>query len=442
VRYGLRWALAIAFVAGPLVATSGLAVGPGTPPTTTSTTAAPGLNPCAAGVPHPATLAVDTNRPGLVDLFYFSAGGEPVTYYECVGTHAHELGVQATVEGDDITPLLEAARWSCTVLDRTFAATATPAGQPFAEGITDVRTPSCAGRFRLEVPPGILPGRSADIRIVDEWGIGGITTKLCVVAPGASLPRCQTVPFASAANAADRSVRLPTAGRWTVSLLVDGFRTSATIAVGVAAAPPPRKAPTVLATGDSTIQGVDSFLADDLGERADVVGEEYPGAAISATPGAWAAMAQAQVDKLHPRATVISLGANEGFPMMTADGTIHACCDTEWTTELTVRIHQIMQVYLQGGRGRVLWMAIPAQNPPAREPTVVAVDTAIRAAAQGLTGVQVVPIDQIFSPDGYQQDIPWQGREVSVRLSDGVHLNISGTAIEAQIVAKALGAAF
>ena len=51
----------------------------------------------------------------------------------------------------------------------------------------------------------------------------------------------------------------------------------------------------------------------------------------------------------------------------------------------------------------------------------------------------VTRVDQLFSPDGtYADVIRYRGRDVRVRDSDGVHLNISGTAIMAQLLAHAI----
>ena len=54
----------------------------------------------------------------------------------------------------------------------------------------------------------------------------------------------------------------------------------------------------------------------------------------------------------------------------------------------------------------------------------------------------VIRVDQLFSPSGtYTEVIRYRGRDVRVRDSDGVHLNISGTAIVARLLAPAIRAA-
>jgi hypothetical protein len=443
----LRWGIAVVVLASVLggaaveaatsPALSAVATAPASTAATPSTPAIPASNPCAAGAPTGAPFAVDINRVGLVDLDFFLAAGAPVTFYECVGTHAQELGVRSMTNGGTLTPFMGASQWNCTRLDRHFAATTTLADGQFEEWITSVRTPSCDHRFKLDLPGEIGDGQPTSIRMVDLWTIGGIDASLCLTAPQGK-PQCQDVPFAAAENVATRQVRLPTRGEWGVSLAAGGYRVTGTIAVGVKSVAPPTPPPTVLATGDSTMQGVDSFLTDDLGTKAKVISDVHPGFAISADDG-WAAIARTQVGEYRPRVTVISLGADEGFPMKAADGTVHQCCDSEWTAELTTRIRQIMEIYRQDGHARVFYMTIPQQQAAARVPIIDAVNVAIVDAATGLSGVLAVRMDLLFSPNGYQQDIRYGGREVSVRLPDGVHLNISGTSIEAQILAKDIG---
>jgi hypothetical protein len=127
--------------------------------------------------------------------------------------------------------------------------------------------------------------------------------------------------------------------------------------------------------------------------------------------------------------------------MVTADGTKHACCDAAWVAEYARRVRRIMGIYARGGRDRVLYLTIPAPRVPARVPITTAVNAAIVQAAVGLPGVRVLRMDQLFSPHGYQPSISYDGREVDVRAPDGVHLNVAGTAIEAQQVVRALRAA-
>jgi hypothetical protein len=245
------------------------------------------------------------------------------------------------------------------------------------------------------------------------------------------------VPFAAAANVATRRLTPNVRGDWRIELQVRSYRVRDTLAVGVKSVAV-KQLPTVLATGDSTMQGVESFLSDDLDNSANVVSDVHPGFSISDSDG-WQAIATSQVSRLRPRTTVMSLGAAEGFPMRGADGKSHDCCDEAWIAEYARRVRRAMLVY-RSRDAHVIYLTVVAPREVRRAPIVAAVNTAIVRAAAGLARVQVLRMDQLFSPNGYQETIRYRGRDVPVREPDGVHLNVSGTAIEAREAAKAVRA--
>jgi len=395
---------------------------------------APAADPCAPG-PVTGVFGANTNHIGLVDLHFFQAQGAAVTYYECVGGRAQRLGVRSLQAGT-ITSLDGATVWRCDRLTRRFAATVPRPDGTTARGTTSVRTRSCARRFALDAPRRVARGRLARIRIVDRWAIGGIDTKLCVAPPHRRLA-CRPVVFAAAARAATRRLRLATSGRWRVELRVRGHRVRAAIAVGVRAAPLTAP-PTVLATGDSTMQGVESFLADDLGDAATVIGDVRPGIAIS-KGNQLRPIAREQVARHAPRTTVVSIGAIEGYAMRAAaDGRPHECCDEAWVAEYARRVREIMGFYRRGGRGRVFWLTVPAPSDPLRIAVTAAVNRAIVRAGENVRGVRVLRMDLLFTPQGFREVMRYRGRDVRVREADGIHLNVAGTAIAARAVAQAI----
>jgi hypothetical protein len=397
-------------------------------------------DPCGPAPAVAAPFGANTNRTGLVDLHFFNAHGATVTYFECVAGHAYRLGERAVATGA-ITSMWGATTWRCGRLTRHFAATATLPDGSFVRGVSSVRTRSCAHRFVLHAPHRITRGQRASVRVVDGWGLGGISTRLCFVSPRAHRD-CRTVAFAAATSAARRRWRPMTRGLWRVELQVRHYRVRAWIAVGVRQAAPTTPPPTVLATGDSTMQGVESFLADELGEEARVVSDVRPGFAISREEDGWTAVATAQVARLRPRTTVISIGAAEGFPMNAADGAAHDCCDEAWVDTYARRVRKAMVIYRRRGRGRVVYLTVVAPRDPARVTIVDAVNRAIVRAAEGLAGVRVLRMDLLFSPHGYQEVLHYRGRDVRVREPDGVHLNAAGTAIEAREAAQAVRGAW
>jgi hypothetical protein len=83
-------------------------------------------------------------------------------------------------------------------------------------------------------------------------------------------------------------------------------------------------------------------------------------------------------------------------------------------------------------------MTLPLPRADARTVLTDAVNAAIVRAGTGLAGVTVPRMDLVFSPFGFTEAIRYRGRDVRVRTADGIHLNVSGTAIAAKIVADRL----
>jgi lysophospholipase L1-like esterase len=388
-------------------------------------------NPCADG-PVTQPLVANANRLGVIDLYFFFALGAPVDYFECVEGQPRPLGRRQA--NDTLTPFTAATTWRCARLERYFAATATLPNGSLGRGTGSIRTRSCARRFDVSVPVKVSPGRVARVRIRDRWHVGGVRGKLCVTRP-AGRPRCRTVVFADAA-VRTRMLRMDKRGRWRVELRVAGHTTRYSIAVGVPPLARPSPPPTLLAAGDSTMDGLDAFLADKLGGDATVESDVTPGIGFS-QEDAWQRRAVMQVKRYAPQTTVVSIGANEGFPMRGADGAMHECCDEQWIGEYARRVRRAMLTY---GK-RVFWCTIVGPKDEQRRPIIAAVNDGILRAATGLAEVRIVRLDQVFTPNGYQEVIRYDGRDVRVREPDGVHLNIAGAEIAAREVLKALRAA-
>lgn len=395
------------------------------------------------GAPQPPAevhfFAADTTQAGVISLHFFGAEGAPVTYYERVGDRLERLGARTAPAGEP-TIMRDAVAWRCARLVRRFEATATLPDGRRAAGAYSVRTPSCATRLALTVPRRVAPGAAARVRIADRWGNGGVSPQICVAPPRAARS-CRRLRLARAVTVATRRVRVTTAGRWRVELRLRGHRVGRSIAVGRGSAPAPP--PAVLATGDSMMQGIDSFLADELGDAATVESDVRPGTGISKPHGPWQRLPGAQTRRRQQAATVIAIGAVDGFPMQAPNGTPTSpagraveCCGAGWVVEYGRRVRDAMRTYLRRGRGRVVWLTLPIPKGP--RAVADAVNLAVVGAAQGLERVTVVRLDLLFTPGGYRDVMPYRGRRVRVRERDGIHLNVAGTAIAAKVVAAAL----
>ena len=386
----------------------------------------------AGAAPEVHFFAADTTVAGVISLDFFGARGAPVVFYERVGKRRVRLGVR-TSPSDTATTFKDAVTWRCGRLFRRFEAASTLPDGTKAIGAYSIRTPSCATRFALGVPRRLATGARGAIRVADRWGNGGVSPQLCVTPPQGR-PGCSTLRLRRAITVATRPFRATTRGRWRVELRIRGHRVRRTIAVGEgsSSAPPP----TVLATGDSMMQGVDSFLADELGDGATVRSDIRPGTGISKPGGPWATLPARQVRRLHPSATVIAIGAVDGFPLPAPDGSSVQCCAAGWVAAYTQRVRAMMVTYRRKGRGRVIWLTLPIPKGP--RAVADAVNLSILDAAVGLKRVTVLRMDELFTPDGFRDVMPYRGREVRVRAADGIHLNVAGEAIAARVVAAEL----
>jgi hypothetical protein len=370
---------------------------------------------------------------GVISLLFFGADGTPVVYYERIGDQLVRLGTRTVAPGVPAV-MRDAVPWRCGRLVRRFvAATVMPDGRQVARGY-DVRTPSCATRFELRFPHRLDTGALGLVRIVDRWGNGGVTPVLCLTPPGGARV-CAKTRLRRAVAIAKRRFRATEAGYWRVELRFRGHRMRRSIAVGgrgASSAPPPM----VLATGDSTMLGIDSYLADELGDAATVRSDARPGTGIIKPAGPWATLARTQTERLHQAATVVSLGVVDAFPLIDRNGTKQECCGDAWIADYSRRVRSMMKIYRRHGQARVVWLTLAL--PRGERMWTDAVNVAILRAAQGLDRVTVLRLDLLFTPDGFREVMSYRGRDVRVRVSDGIHMTIAGSAIAAALVAAAL----
>lgn len=377
-------------------------------------------------------FAADATEIGVIGLHFFGAAGIPVTFYERVGDQLVKLGTRTSAS--DETIMRDAVMWRCDRLVRRFVATARLADGRLAYGEYSVRTSSCATRLELVVPRRLAPGALGRISVIDRWGNGNVTPELCLLPPGGKRT-CDRVRLRRAVSVATHRFQARATGRWRVELRFRGHRVRRSIAVGsdVGATTSP---PLVLATGDSTMQGIDTFLADELGDGAKVVSDVRPSTGISKPFGPWDTLARTQSRRLRQAATVVSLGILDRFALTTPNGVTLECCGPGWIAEYTRRVRAMMRSYRRKGSGRVLWLTLAIPKGPRM--VADAVNRSIVDAATGLDGVGVLRMDLFFTPSGFRETMPYRGRIVDVRAEDGIHLNITGQVIAARIVAGAL----
>jgi hypothetical protein len=209
----------------------------------------------------------------------------------------------------------------------------------------------------------------------------------------------------------------------------------------LAPAPAQAKRYTVLATGDSMIQIVDGFLKRRLErpQRVRVLSDARISTGLSKPLLLdWPRLARRQVKRLRPRATVVFMGANDGFPMRNPAGQNVGCCGRPWVIEYARRARKMMRTYLFSGRGRVYWLLLPQARGGFFRRVFPAVNAALRRAARPLgKKVRLIQLDRVFTPGGrFRQFITWHGQRVDARQKDGVHLSVQGASIAASYVIR------
>jgi lysophospholipase L1-like esterase len=316
------------------------------------------------------------------------------------------------------------ALWSCAGAMRRF--TATQAGVSAA---AQVRTPTCAGRLVLAGRRKLRAPRHGALVLRDRWRIGNVAARFCVRPPG-ERRRCRRVRVPAGEHAAKLPLSALRPGAYRLFVANRFQRLHGTLQ-----ARPLAGHLRLLATGDSMIQIIDSFLAQRL-PRVGVRSDARISTGIS-KPSLldWGAHSREQTGGIRPDVTVVFLGANDGFPMAGAN-----CCGMPWIAEYARRAREMMRTYARGGRGRVYWLLLPAARSGFFRQVYPAVNAAVRQAAEGLENdVRVIRLDEVFTPGGrYRPSIRIGHKRVRVRQRDGIHLNTRGASLAAKLVVGAL----
>jgi hypothetical protein len=196
----------------------------------------------------------------------------------------------------------------------------------------------------------------------------------------------------------------------------------------------------LLMTGDSMIQVVDDMERDRLAPRRRVIEEAHVSTGLSKAGifGLnWMRHAKAQARSIHPDATVVWIGPNEGFPINGA-----SCCGAAWVRGYAARARSMMRSYRRGGRAVVYWLTLPMPRSGKLARVMRAVNRAIaRARRTAGSGVHVIDMRRTFTPHNrFQQRACYRGRCFDARQPDGVHLSLPGSRVAADIIARRLRA--
>jgi hypothetical protein len=203
----------------------------------------------------------------------------------------------------------------------------------------------------------------------------------------------------------------------------------------------PGKLKELLVTGDSLVQPLDLILARRLaGEGIRVERDPHIGTGVSKTALLdWGKLSLEQARE-GPEATVVFIGANEGFSMPAGRGREVDCCGADWAAEYSFRVRRMMNAYRRRGAARVYYLKLPLPRDSGKRRIVRAVNAAIDVAAVPYRAhVRVLDMERRFTPGGrYRDAVEVDGREQVVRRADGIHLNDRGAGLAADAVLAAI----
>jgi hypothetical protein len=205
-----------------------------------------------------------------------------------------------------------------------------------------------------------------------------------------------------------------------------------------ASAPEKRPLQTLLVTGDSLATPLDQQLARRLApDGVEVIRDPHLATGISNSDIVdWGELSTSQVDEHEPDATVVFIGANEGYAIPGPGGAAVECCGPDYAAAYANRVRQVMDNFRRDGAAKVYWLTVmtPRDADAARISKLV--NASIRVAAQPWASeVRVIDTVPIFTPDErYRDSMEVDGEDTIVRESDGIHLNDVGSEIAADAV--------
>jgi lysophospholipase L1-like esterase len=385
----------------------------------------------------PPPLAVRTT---LADIGYVGAtitgpAGASVQLSEqlAAGTAPIQV-VQLPPSGAATVP--RALTWLCNPRVRSLVAATLPPAVP-AMATSTVETPSCSRRLVTAIGQRARVGHTIAIRLRDRWAIGGLPLTICITPPGG---RRGCTPWPLRQGQIRRVVQIPTPrpGGWQTTVQTPYSARKRTI-VWVSR---PTARIRLLAAGDSEMQILDDFVAQNLGRhKVSVTNDARISTGLTNSFFFnWPSHASRQAPALRPDVTVMFMGANDGFSVTGPNGHPVGCCSPAWSAGYANLVAQMMRIYLRGDAGRVYWFLLPAPHPANFQSLFNAVNAGIRAAAARFPGrVSLIDANAFFTPGNrYRDYMVYHGHGFVIHESDGVHLSTASDTIEARIVTQRL----
>ena len=290
----------------------------------------------------------------------------------------------------------------------------------------------------IVAPAHVRPGDVTNVRIADAQRRGGLSATVCARSAAATTP-CRGVRLRAGTAKTRLRVRLPRAGRWTITVR-SGSGERLARGVDVRATARYR----VLVAGDSMVYGIIDVLGRSVRATGGTLrGDPNPGSGITKPALVdWPAHARRSAGRLRPDATVVFLGAADrrlpghdavgrdravlrtGLgrgvrpPRARGDDRVSAQRAQASSTGSCCRRRAIRRASSRSMR------STPRSRPPrARSPTASRSSTSRRVISPG---------------DRYVDEITYGGKRVVVRETDGMHLANAGVHIATNIILRAM----
>lgn len=143
-----------------------------------------------------------------------------------------------------------------------------------------------------------------------------------------------------------------------------------------------------------------------------------------------------------PKVAVVALGANDRQPMQLPDGRgISQPGTDEWNAEYAVRIANAMDLFIDNGCEKVIWLLLPPMRDPVVDRHAATLNEMATAAAQSRPHVTLFDVGSLVADrrtGGFTERIidPRTAAAVAVRERDGIHLSPQGARLLASAIVE------
>jgi len=217
----------------------------------------------------------------------------------------------------------------------------------------------------------------------------------------------------------------------------------AACALGVGLLCPAAPAADIAALGDSMMRSVGRAIRKQYAEvKAEVEVVTSIGSGLARLDlFDWHVQAASLMAVHSPTMAFVMMGANDNQAMQTVGGVL-PFGTPGWNVEYGRRVGKLMDVLLEGGAQRVVWIGMPLMREAKLETDVRAMEQIIERQAEARKAVTYFKTTGLMSPAAAYKAyiIQANGMPLDVRAEDGIHLNRNGSEYLAGLLLSAFPA--